>query len=140
MSFDYQYIEINPRNTKYKFLPMIILNVIWTRHRIWSLWRACIKIYLFLNRFYVLYPIEIIRSLRESLHNDLYIDSQKKHFELLVQNPQNLSLKFGMLKKELFAGRTFIISSSLKNTFTCTFLARKSFEISLKFGFYAHHY
>ena len=39
------------------------------------------------------YWSEKICSLRESHHNDLYIDNQKKQFELLVQNPKNLNLK-----------------------------------------------
>ena len=29
----------------------------------------------------------------KSLHNELHIDNQKKHFELLLQNPKNLSSK-----------------------------------------------
>ena len=35
-------------------------------------------------------PREIIRSIRESLRNDLYIDDQKTRFQSLVQNPKNL--------------------------------------------------
>ena len=35
-------------------------------------------------------PREIIRSMRESLRNDLYIDDQKTRFQSLVQNPKNL--------------------------------------------------
>ena len=31
--------------------------------------------------------------IEESLYNDLYIDNQKKHFELLFHNPKNLSSK-----------------------------------------------
>ena len=36
----------------------------------------------FLIDFILLTLFEIIRSLRESLYVDLYIDNQKKHFEI----------------------------------------------------------
>ena len=47
----------------------------------------------FLNQIYIFIFREIIRSHRESLQDGLNIDNQKKHFELLVQNPKNLISK-----------------------------------------------
>ena len=64
-------------------------------HYIWQIFKGQIPsvyeqkytFFTFLNRFIFFTLNEIIRSLRESLYNDLYIDNQKKCFELLVQNP-----------------------------------------------------
>ena len=68
-------------------------------HYIWRIFKGQntsvseLKYTFFLIDFTFFSLNEIIRSLRESLYNDLYIDNQEKHLELLVQNPKNLSSK-----------------------------------------------